>query len=256
MGKGQHSTRRRLDGSASPCQGVFSHGAFSRSAFSLVELVVVLGVVMILVSLLLPGLAGAFSQGKLTRDLALMRSHSVSIAMYTQEFNDIYPFRPFRSDVLFPDLTARHWYVPMLEREYFASRDDVEPDLHGSPFDTVAMSMCMVYDWKLMRPGHTVPPAEQVAVPVPTRAVAYPSLKGLVFRAYSGPPFDEFTGLQTDVETFCCATLWTFPVGMADGSAEAGDYLRFNNGKPVFQEDDIGAPVFSTWQGVKGIDRW
>ncbi|MDQ7012462.1 MAG: hypothetical protein Q9O74_01035 [Planctomycetota bacterium] len=217
------------------------------------ELVVVLGVVMILSSFLFPGLAGAVSQGKLTRDLALMRSHAASITMYTAESDDVFPFWGGHHD---PTLTAGSWYLPMMEAGYFSSREEIEPDLHGSPFDTVVMSMCMVYDRRLMRPGETVPSSEQRSSPVLTRAVSYPSLKGLVFRAYSGPPFDEQTGLQTDVESFCCVDLWEFPVGMADGSAVSGNYLEFNNGKPVLLENEIGTPVWTTWLGVEGIDRW
>ena len=244
MDRTQTSTPLGTDGTA-----VCNH-----RAFSLVELVVVLGVVMILVSFLFPGLAGALSQGKLTRDLALMRSHAASIAMYAAEFDDIYPFWGEYSN---PTIAAQGWYLPMLEAKYFSSVQEVAPGIQeGFPYETAAMSKCMVYDWKLMRPGYTVPSEEQVAVPVPTRMVAYPSLKGLVFRLSSGPVFDGQTGMQNDVDVFCCGDLWIFPVAMADGSAEAGDYLQFNNGKPVAEEHGIGIPVDTTWFGVSGIDRW
>jgi hypothetical protein len=54
---------------------------------------------------------------------------------------------------------------------------------------------------------------------------------------------------------WCCTYLWEFPVAMADGSATSDTYIGFNSGKPLYLENEIGKPVFTTWFGCRGRDR-
>ncbi|MCW5776692.1 MAG: type II secretion system protein [Phycisphaeraceae bacterium] len=214
--------------------------------FSLVELMVVIGIVAILVGMMMPALAGSISQSRLTRDMSLLRSHAATIAIYC---NDRDGFFPLAHDD--PWIAAQTWAEPLLDGGYFGTKHETDPDvLRRGKHPSIAMSMCMVYDAALMRPGHTVPVEQQRTTPVRDTQVLFPSLKGLVFKVHNGSPIPGEGGSQ-----FCCFELWRFPAAMSDGSSTAGTYLDFHSGLPPYVENEIGMPVYSTWYGVRGMDR-
>ncbi len=215
----------------------------------MIELLVVLGVLMILLGLLMPALAGVYSSGKLTRESARLRDHAAMISVYAIDHNDAYPFLGGR-----PWSAAENWARAMLAGGYYESLPhlDAMSDESGNGYSTL-MSAAMVYDWRLMRPGHTVPIDDARAVVVRTASVQFPSLKGLVFRAGNEPEPAQLPA--AGYKGYCCTDLWEFPVANADASVIVGHWKFFNGGRPLHEENLIGMPVMTTWMGVRGMDR-
>ncbi len=207
---------------------------------------VVIGIAAILAGLMMPALAGSISQSRLTRDMALLRSHAATVAMYCTDYDGVFPLA--NTD---PWFAAQSWGEAVLKAGHFESESEIDPDVHRrGKYPSIALSMCMVYDAALMRPGHTVPVEQQRTSPVRAEQVLFPSSKGLLFKVHNGSPIPEEGGTQ-----FCCIELWVFPVAFADASASTGTYLDFNKGLPPYIEHEIGMPVYSTWFGVRGMDR-
>ncbi len=220
-------------------------------AFSLIELVIVIGIVMILIGLMAPTLGRAMSQAKLTRDVSLVRQHAATIAMYAGDYKDAHPY-PY-------DLTghlyrvAGDWALPMIESGHFESVAEVDPDTLDGRLFSYMMSIAMVFDANLMRPGQVPPLAAQRAAPTRVHHVLFPSSKGLTFRQHDGVSL----GLG-GINGFCCAASpphWRAPVSFSDGSATSGTLLDFLGVSTLYMEDSIGGPVYSTWFGVRGRDR-
>ncbi len=213
-----------------------------------------IGVIMILLGMILPALGGAYSTAKLTRDMVRLRDNSVMVTLYTQDNKDIYPFVGLQRS---PHIDAVRWGTPMIAGGYFESimQIDDRSDENGVGY-SIHMSQAMVYDWKLMRPGHTVPYDEAVPVPVRSSSVTFPSLKALLYRA-ENRYHDTLNGrpIPDDYYAFCCVDLWEFPVANADTSIIKGHWKFFNGGRPLYEENHIGMPVAATWFGVKGQDR-
>lgn len=221
-----------------------------RRAFSMIELIVSIGILSILAGLLLPSLSGSLSRAKLTRDMVRMRDAATMIAVYTTDHRDVYPM----SELTGVFQIGQLWLRPMLAGGYYKDVREVDDysDERGSD-PSVFMSAAMAYDWRKMVPGKTVDVYEQHAQPVRTGTVLFPSLKGLVFRGMSGGPPASLAG---EVEMFCCdGTLWEFPVAFADASVKSGNWRDFNGDKDLYLENQIGMPVLSTWNGVRGVDR-
>lgn len=230
------------------------NGHQSVHAFTIIELYVALGIMMILLGMILPALGGAYSTAKLSRDMIRLRDNSTMVALYTQDHQDIYPFPNIDSD---PRTVALRWGMPMVAGGYFKNITEIDDrsDEHGIGY-SIYMSAAMVYDWKLMRPGHTVTLDEAVPVPVRSSSVTFPSLKGLLFRG-ENRYHDTLNGrpIPDDYYAYCCVDLWEFPVANADTSIIKGHWKFFNGGRPLHEENEMGTPVMTTWFGVKGQDR-
>lgn len=216
----------------------------------MIELVVVLGLVMVCLGLLMPALAGAMSQSKMTRDMVLVRQSAMTTEAYCADFAGVFPlWGEHRS----PWVATQGWPKPMIAAGYFRDIREIDPDVNEEETNfRMAMTMCVIYDWKLMRPGHTVPMEDSRWTPVRADEVSFPSAKGLLFVMHNG-----VTGKLPNphARSYCCTDLWEFPVAMADSSVTTGTYLEFNGNKPLWEENGIGVPIDRTWLGVRGIDR-
>ncbi|MFG0241397.1 MAG: hypothetical protein ACF8R9_01290 [Phycisphaerales bacterium JB054] len=178
----------------------------------------------------------------------MLRQTATVVTQYAADFGEVYPLWGEYESPLF---ASQGWAKPMLAGGYFGSLLEIDPRVNEAETNfRVAMTMSAVYDWRLMRPGHTVPSSDAHWSPVRTDEVLFPSGKGLMFIESNGidPP-------DPKAQAFCCGGLWEFPVAMADGSVTSGNYIEFNGGQPVWEENGIGVPVWTTWLGVHGLDR-
>lgn len=221
-------------------------------AFSMVELVVVIGIVMILVGLIAPALGSAMSRAKLTRDISTVRQQALLISMYATDFEEVYPLARVSPGGV--GRAASDWGVPMIESGHADSIAQLDPDVNRGLEPSYMLSVAMVYEADKMRPGVVPPASEQRPVAVRTHLVVFPSSKALTYRAWDGEPPETFGGINA----FCCAAGfqdWPTPVSFADGSAASGTMREFLDGDPLYMEYGIGAPVGSTWFGIRGRDR-
>lgn len=83
--------RGRLDGLAVPGRG--------RRGFTLIELLVVISIIVLLISILLPGLSGARQEAKKVKCLANLKQISAAMLAYFGEERDWFPFEK-RNEVL------------------------------------------------------------------------------------------------------------------------------------------------------------
>lgn len=217
-------------------------------AFTLVELVVVLGVVFILLGLMLPALGEGISRGRMARDMLLLRQSAMVVDAYTTDYGGVFPLW---GEYAYPWIAAAGWTKPLLADGYLDSVRQVDPEINEEETNfRMGMTVAAVFDWKLMRPGHTVPSEEAHWSPVRTAEVFFPSAKGLLFVGNNG-----LDPSHPDARSYCCTIPWVFPVAMMDASIETGTYLDFNGGEMPRVENNIGVPVKSTWFGVRGLDR-
>lgn len=223
------------------------HGARSR-AFTMIELLVVLGIVMVLIGLMLPGIGGAIGRSRLTRDSGIIRQHAATFEMYTRDWDGVYPVAKF------PGLwsCAQAWYQPLLEVGYFDSVVEADP-VAVPKWNQVRFyqSIATFYDADLMLPGKVPPYELQHPVAVRGDQLLFPSDKGILLMFHTGPFW-----LEDGAEGFCCAgTRLIVPVAMGDGSVTTGSMWDFLKGENLYLEYGIGAPVISTWGGYRARDR-
>lgn len=207
---------------------------------------------MILIGLIAPALGGAISRARLTRDISLVRQQAMLISIYAADFEDTYPLATLRQGRVFA--AAGNWGVPLIEGGYVDNVAQLDPDVDRGLEPSYAMSVAMVYDAATMRPGEVPPIDDQLPRATHTHHVVFPSSKGLTYRAWDGQPPETFGGHNA----FCCAAShlsWPTPVSFVDGSAVSGTMGEFLDGDPLYMEHGIGAPVHSTWFGVRGRDR-
>ncbi|MCL4222378.1 MAG: prepilin-type N-terminal cleavage/methylation domain-containing protein [Phycisphaerales bacterium] len=220
--------------------------------FTLIELVVCIGIIMILIGLIAPSLGRAMSRAKLIRDVGTVRQQAMLISMYAADFEDTYPLADDRLGHLFS--AAGNWGVPLIESGHADSVAQLDPDVDRGLEPSFLLSIAMVFDANQMRPGHVPPVGQQRPRAVRTHQVLFPSSKALTFRLWDGQPNETFGGINV----FCCAAAfvdWPTPVSFADGSAASGTMREFLDGDSLYMEHDIGAPVYSTWFGIRGRDR-
>lgn len=223
------------------------------NGFTLVELAVVIGILMILAGILAPALAGARETARLTRAVENSRSLAAILVLYANTNRDLYPISTPGDAVR----SAHRWQSAAREAgllpEAQPSDDPQSPDW----FD---MSLCMVYDAALMRPGATIPipdpahsrpgdpPVLLPTSPVRQSQVAYPSGKGLLFTSTLPYYLPE--------RRWCCLPdSPRGPVAFVDGSAAAFRWTELLPGGAFRPENGIGVPVYSTWGGCLGRDR-
>lgn len=64
----------------------------TNKAFTLIELIVVVGIIMILVAFMLPGIKSAMSKGKQLKCIAQMKQVYLAVGLYAQTYNGYFPY--------------------------------------------------------------------------------------------------------------------------------------------------------------------
>lgn len=230
--------------------------------FTLVEVVVVLGLVMLLVSLVLPAVGRSMTTAKDAAALNAVRNVGAMTQMYTQTYG-VYPIIKnsyIQTSTFWPDL-----YIGLGMASSYKGIDpycDVEPLSPGATPSIVGnvsifLSATLCTSWEQYVPGNTpqgigIPPVmtdeDWPIVPVREDMVTYPSDKGMAAYAWMlwGPkrgPVCCFEGAPLIPVVFC------------DGHAESLRWHDMVKDGILVTENSVGVPVGSTWYGYRGRDR-
>lgn len=214
--------------------------AAPRRAFTLLELMVSLGVIMVLLSFLIPAIGRTREAGIDLQRLNLARQNAIAIVEYTNRYRGCFPFRSFESAAV-----NSNWWAAV-----FKGDDDARSALAQLDAGNFSLSRCFTQDFQHMRPGHTLPWFEFASRPKPVFAsdVSHPSLKGMVFEFWIdyGPATGPWCCTPEEIE---------LPVIFADLSGERGRWWDFLPGNRLYVENGIGWPISLTWYGSRGRDR-
>jgi prepilin-type N-terminal cleavage/methylation domain-containing protein len=225
----------------------------NRRGFTIIELLVSLGIVAVVVSLIVTGLARTRKTAGMTKDLALIRQNGAATLMYTGDFKDTFPILGRSAyDVM------HWWYECLLATGHVASRQAVDPHYKEPPVHdrsrfqfTMTTSIAQQYFTPegALRLPDTHLEAHRVA------QVTFPSHKGMIVRGWNGdfPYYTPSSRLsQLNIEWFYGNS--RTPIAAFDGSARVDARASMIGGNPEFVISGIGLPLFSTWGGLNGVD--
>lgn len=226
--------------------------ATTRRGFSLIELIVAIGVVLVLVGLFLPAVAGSMAKARTTGQLAAVQQTAVIVEMYLRDSGEVYPLAHT------PNAVQAGWrYLePIVASGLLSSPQDLGEGAfsrtgaggHKGSLN-ILLSENLVCDWEEFRPGRTHPEEQRPARAVRASEVVLPSAKGSL-------SVGEITDGHA-VGLWCCiAGSPPGPVGFCDGSVGMYRWEELlPKGEKLFVENGAGFPVGTTWSGFRGRDR-
>lgn len=213
-------------------------------AFTLIELVLCIGILMILVGLLMPTLSGARQRALDTRMVATMKSNGELLALYAKDQDDRFPLSS-------PSVghAVLEWYRPLIDVGLIHGVEDVDPDgLRRHQVQRVSITAGAVCLPERMEPGNTVPIDVAASSVIRHSQVLHPSSKGLLLQ------WVHVLRGQHRFWTYVPANGPISPITFADGSVSSARCTDFVFDHDFF-ENWVGHPVYSTWSGIRGIDR-
>lgn len=258
-----------------PGQGVVAapQAGSVRSGFTLVEMLVSISVISLLIALSLPSLGRAKAAGQLASQISMARQMDASLLMYTQDYQDGFPYFGTPGDPWGP-IRIRGWEIRGMELSgpYFSWQrwlwlSAVMPEYFQAPLDAIRPEGQAIYFGQVLGwPEFIVAADFQVtstlfAAPKfwsddggaagadprylhQTRLshVLFPSQKGLLGADLAGP-----SGWQVQPE---------MAVGLGDGSARAIAWREAQLAAPGVERPwgATGMVIDSTRDGLAGID--
>lgn len=220
----------------------------SRRAFSLIELVVCMGVLMMLVSFVVPSIGKSIEKSRITRDSAQLRQNFVLVTQYVHDHKGVYPVAHTRAID-----SGRSWFHALQATGAIQSPAEVDPAAYRRWGDvTFYLATGLACDPNDVIPGQSIQFGLLPAAAVAEHRVSFPSLKGAMLKNNSGGDGSTYPDVP---RWFCCVDRWQAPVTMCDGSTFVTDYLELSGGVPPVVVDGIGVPVWTTWGGALGRDK-
>jgi hypothetical protein len=205
---------------------------------------VTLGVIMILIGIWLPAIAGAWDAAQLTKWSSALRQGAMAMQLYQTDWES-YPLR--RSSA--GNATVQ-WAYLVSELDYVHRADELDPSLRQPDHaPSVHMSLCVAVRASELSPMPP-PPADLRSFAVRDDMIAFPSSKGILLRMWVDPTVEN-------PQTFCCnLPPWRAPVAMGDGAVIVGGWRDFClEDDPTIVDGTYGVPVYSTWGGYLARDR-
>ncbi len=210
----------------------------------MIELIVVIGAIMVILGLLLPSLGKSRKAAENIVGLAGIRSNATLIQAYCAENAGVFPIA-----MQLPWGCSQFWAMPLRVAGFIAREEDT---WIGSGDESkrvpCSMSAAAAMSPQQMVRGQTLPMNSVRSVPITMARVAFPSHKGLLNIAGSrmNPP----------QQPWCCGHQIVAPVAFFDGSAGEYAWQDFLEDGVLQIQDNVGIPVYSTWGGVLGRDRF
>jgi len=210
--------------------------------FTLVELLAVAGISLLLLGIAMPAYRSTRKSALGLTELATIRNDAVLVQAYAGEYDGLFP-----QDVPSPWVNAVSWARPMRQAGIVASETDLwwRVDQDGAWVHMV-LSAAAVMNPGLMRLDHTVPAQDARTAPIRISRVAWPSGKGLLY---------PNQGSAASGAVWCCGEAAPAPVAFVDGSAIEAAWTELNPSGVLQIQDNVGYPVYSTWNGIEGRDR-
>ncbi|MBL0927556.1 MAG: type II secretion system protein [Phycisphaerales bacterium] len=220
---------------------------FRAGGFTLIELLAVVGVLSILLALFLPAIGGAKDAATRTAHAQQIRQYAALIEMYTTLSDGYFPLYDPKS----AGESAGKWYRPLIKaglaesrREFIFSGHDLES------YPAAHMGTAFVAEQSVFDPEGVPLPQDTILPPARVRAsqVRQPSDKGILFSTKVPTP-DYY-------KAWCCLPAAPLgPVAYVDGSAVIARWTDLLPGGWLRVRGPIGYPVWTTWNGVRGVDR-
>ena len=208
----------------------------------MVEVLVVLGVVMLLAALLLPALRNTKKAAAETGSLAKMRDNAQLVHAYAGQYDGYSPIYVKRAWA-----NGQFWAGALLNAGMVGSSEETSVKwFDDDPPLIVYMTAVLSMSPSTLREGSTPPINDQVFVPMRLSDIASPSAKGLLY----------VTGGSRNLgNPWCCGEPYPCPVAFGDASVGVYTWADLTPGGVLRVQDNVGFPVYSTWNGVLGRDR-
>lgn len=198
---------------------------------------------MILIGLLLPSLVGARDRARLSADLARYRQIASLMSLYAEDARGVYPVSgPIAFDA------SWRWGEAMMAAGLVTEPAHLDPRWTPGKVMNTVMTAAALADPSVFDRSSTVTSLLEVATRgVRAHEMLFPARKGFLFES------QVFYGVAQG--KWCCLSVRPIgPVGMVDGSARSGPYGEFLVTPTTEIRGDLGFPIWSTWDGARGID--
>jgi type II secretory pathway pseudopilin PulG len=225
-----------------------SSGHVRARGFSVMELLVVIGVVLVLIGLLLPGLSRSRQSVQRTQRAVNTNQIVALLAAYAVDYQEVFPIHEngsaIAATVSYPRALVRGGYVE-------SERQLDQEGYNASGMVTILLSETVVCKPESFSRQSPQPRDQRVTSPIRWSNVSFPSQKGILASSWvkdAEPPALGF---------WCCGPGQPkAPVAFADQSVAVYGWDELAGGVVEHVTlNGVGSPVFSTWKGVRRIDR-
>jgi prepilin-type N-terminal cleavage/methylation domain-containing protein len=229
------------------------------SGFTLVELLIVLGLVSMLIGFLWPIYGTTVQEAEVTEEMSNVRQLQLLIDVYCNQNDEKYPRAGDNVSIC-----GKRWYSTMVDAgvaEPFERKESI--DEYEGIVATAAryrLTWAAYYDWRRMIPGQTIyaPGPGGVGTWLPDLPSTQVRRTSLLSPAGKGMLRAPDVRVGAKLGPWCCLPDWrpNAPVAFGDGSVERARWTSLlGEHDELVMENGVGAPVSTTWRGIRGRDR-